>query len=129
MYTQSANWITKMNFANFERKYVNDAGQAPILLWKHNNGTVAQIDMYWEDNYVFFAFENGPCLDISIKGSEIKVGFHDEVRKRDFVNHPSWHGDNRKLLVKLYLRHILGQKTTEEQREAIWDIVSNEIKI
>ncbi|QEG11773.1 hypothetical protein KPN6_42 [Klebsiella phage KPN6] len=83
--------------------------------------------MYWEDNYVFFSFENGPTLDIQFNGSEIKVGFHDEVRKRDLSSHPSWN-TNRQLLVKIYLRHILGRKTTEEQREAIWDIVSNEIK-
>lgn len=118
-----------MNFTNFERKYVNDAGQTPICLWKHNNGTVAQIDMYWEDNYVFFAFENGPCLDVSIKGSVIKVGFHDDVRTRDLSTHPSWNGDNRMALVKLYLRHVFGQKTTAEQREAIWDVVSTEFTI
>ncbi|AKJ73257.1 hypothetical protein [Klebsiella phage phiKp_22] len=118
-----------MNFTNFNRKYVqNNAWDvSTTLLWEHNNGTVAQIDMYWEDNYVFFSFENGPTLDIQFNGSEIKVGFHDEVRKRDLSTHPSWN-TNRQLLVKIYLRHILGRKTTEEQREAIWDIVSNEIK-
>lgn len=118
-----------MNFTNFNRKYVqNNAWDvSTALLWEHNNGTVAQIDMYWEDNYVFFSFENGPTLDIQFNGSEIKVGFHDEVRKRDLSSHPSWN-TNRQLLVKIYLRHILGRKTTEEQREAIWDIVSNEIK-
>lgn len=118
-----------MNFTNFERKYVQDVGQAPICLWKHNNGVVAQIDMYWEDNYVFISFENGPTLDIKLKGSTIKVGFHDDVRVRNLGTHPSWHGDNRKTLVKLYLRHVLGLRTTEEQREAIWDIVSNEFII
>lgn len=131
MYTQSANCDNKMNYLNFERKYVkNNAWDvSTTCLWKHTNGIVAQIDMYWEDNYVFISFENGPTLDIKIKGSVIKVGFHDDVRTRDFDTHPSWHGDNRKTLVKLYLRHVLGQKTTEEQREAIWDIVSSEFVI
>ena len=90
-----------MNFTNFNRKYVqNNAWDvSTTLLWEHNNGTVAQIDMYWEDNYVFFSFENGPTLDIQFNGSEIKVGFHDEVRKRDLSSHPSWN-TNRQLLVK-----------------------------
>lgn len=118
-----------MNFTNFERKYVHDFDQSPICLWKHNNGVVAQIDMYWEDNYVFISFEKGPTLDIKLEGSMIKVGFHDDVRVRNFATHPSWHGDNRKTLVKLYLRHVLGLRTTEEQREAIWDVVSNEFTI
>lgn len=119
-----------MNYTNFERKYAKEnSWSSPICLWKHINGMVAQIDMYWEDNYCFFAFENGPCLDISLKGSVIKIGFHDKVHIRDLGTHPSWNGDNRKILVKLYLRHVLGQKTTEEQREAIWDIVSNEFVI
>lgn len=119
-----------MNFTNFERKYVqNNAWDiSTTLLWKHKDGAVAQIDMDWMENYVFISFENGPTLDIQFKGSEIKVGFHDEVRKRDLGTHPSWNGSNRKILVKLYLRHILGLKTTEEQREAIYDIVLNEIK-
>ncbi|UJJ22201.1 hypothetical protein [Erwinia phage Virsaitis27] len=118
-----------MNFHNFERKYVNDVGQAPILLWKHKDGVVAQIDMFWEDNYVFMSFENGITLDISLKGSVIKIGFHDDVRTRDLGTHPSWNSSNRKILVKLYLRHILSLKTTEEQREAIYDIVLNEFNI
>lgn len=117
-----------MNYTNFERKYVNEIGQSPICMWKHNNGTVAQIDMYWEDNYVFISFENGPTLDIKLTGSVIKIGFHDEVRTRDLGTHPSWN-TNRKILVKLFLRHILGLKTTEEQREAIWDVVSNEFTL
>ena len=74
-----------MNFTNFERKYVHDFDQSPICLWKHSNGVVAQIDMYWEDNYVFISFENGPTLDIKLEGSMIKVGFHDDVRVRNFA--------------------------------------------
>lgn len=118
-----------MNYTNFERKYVNEPHQAPILLWKHNNGTVAQIDMDWMENYVFISFENGPTLDIKLDGSTIKVGFHDDVRVRNLGTHPSWDGNNRKILVKLYLRHVLGLRTTEEQREAIYDIVLNEFTI
>ena len=39
-----------MNFTNFNRKYVqNNAWDvSTTLLWEHNNGTVAQIDMYWK---------------------------------------------------------------------------------
>ena len=117
-----------MNFTNFNRKYVQGAFDSTVCLWEHKNGTVCEIDMYWTDNYVYINFENGITLDISFKGSVIKVGFHDDVRTRDLGTHPSWNGDNRRTLVKLYLRHILGQKTTEEQREAIWDIVSNELE-
>ncbi|ANA49547.1 hypothetical protein BI049_gp186 [Salmonella phage vB_SnwM_CGG4-1] len=118
-----------MDFTNFRRKYVQNNGWdiSTTLLWEHNNGTVAQIDMYWEDNYVFISFENGPTLDVQFNGSEIKIGLHDEVRKRDLGTHPSWN-TNRVLLVKLYLRHILSNKATHEQLEAIWDIVSNEIE-
>lgn len=120
-----------MNFTNFNRKYVqNNAWDvSTTLLWKHNNGTVAQIDMDYMENYVFISFENGITLDISLKGSMIKVGFHDDVRVRNLGTHPSWEGANRKILVKLYLRHILSLKTTEEQREAIYDIVLNEFSI
>lgn len=120
-----------MNYTNFNRKYIQDNAWdvSTTLLWEHKNGAVAQIDMYWEDNYVFIGFENGPTLDIKLKGSVISVGFHDDHRTRDLGTHPSWNGDNRKILVKLYLRHVLGLKTTEEQREAIWDIVSNEFVI
>ena len=120
-----------MDYTNFKKKYVQDNAWdvSTTLLQEHKNGTVAQIDMYWEDNYVFISFENGPTLDVKLKGSVISVGFHDDHRKRDLGTHPSWNGDNRKILVKLYLRHVLGQKTTEEQREAIWDIVSNEFVI
>lgn len=116
-----------MNYLNFNKKFVQGTFGSTVTLWEHKNGTVAEIDMYWEDNYVFINFENGPTLDVQFKGSEIKVGFHDEVRKRDLSYHPSWN-TNRALLVKIYLRHVLSQKTTEEQREAIWDIVSSEIK-
>lgn len=118
-----------MNYENFNRKYVpcGFAGSNDVeTLWEHKNGTVCSIDMYWEDNYVFMSFQNGITFDIALKGSVIKVGFHDDVRTRDLSYHPSWKSDNRVLLVKLWLRHILGQKTTHEQREAMWDVVSNE---
>lgn len=121
-----------MNYTNFTKTYVSNgfAGSIDnVLLWKHKDGAVAQIDMFWEDNYVFMSFENGITLDISLKGSVIKIGFHDDVRTRDLGTHPSWNGSNRKIMVKLYLRHILSQKTTEEQREAIYDIVLNEFTI
>ena len=41
-----------MNFTNFERKYVqnNSWDISTTLLWKHNNSTVAQIDMDWMEN-------------------------------------------------------------------------------
>ena len=121
-----------MKYTNFDRHYVPTgfAGSDQYeTLWKHKNGTVAQIDMYWDDNYVFVSFENGISLDVTLKGSVIKVGFHDDVRTRDLGTHPSWNGSNRKMLVKLYLRHILSMKTTEEQREALWDIIENEFTI
>ncbi|BBC78272.1 Hypothetical protein KNT65_gp221 [Escherichia phage EcS1] len=131
MYTQSANLDNKMNYLNFERKYVkaNAWDVSTVCLWKHENGTVCDINMYWEDNYVHVAFENGITLDVSLKGSVIKVGFHDDVRTRDLGTHPSWNGSNRKMLVKLWLRHVLSMKTTDEQREALWDIVSSEFTI
>lgn len=118
-----------MNYENFNRKYVSCgfAGSDVVeTLWEHKNGTVCIIDMYWEDNYVFMSFQNGITFDVSLKGSVIKVGFHDDVRTRDLSYHHAWKSDNRMLLVKLWLRHILGQKTTHEQREAMWDVVSNE---
>lgn len=121
-----------MNYTNFNKTYVSNgfAGSSDnVLLWKHENGTVAQIDMFWEDNYVFISFVDGITLDVSLKGSVVKVGLHDEVRTRDLGTHPSWNGPNRKTLVKLWLRRVLGQKTTEEQREAIYDIVLNEFVI
>ncbi|WJZ28107.1 hypothetical protein NCTGTJJY_CDS0228 [Serratia phage 92A1] len=118
-----------MNFTNFERKYVVDNAwdNNTTLLWKHTNGTVAQIDEYLEDNYVFISFENGPTLDVKLTGSVIKIGFHDDVRTRDLSYHPAWIS-NRELLIKLYMRHVLSSKTTEKQREAIWDIVKDSIK-
>lgn len=128
MYTQSANWDNKMNYVNFKRKYIKDNAWdiSTTCLWEHVSGAVAQIDSYPEDNYVFISFENGPTLDIQIKGSVIKVGFHDDVRKRDLSDHPAWE-TRRELLVKLYLRFILSLKTTHEQRDAVLDIVSNEL--
>ncbi|AHJ86794.1 hypothetical protein STP4a_197 [Salmonella phage STP4-a] len=118
-----------MDFTNFRRKYVQNNGWdiSTTLLWEHNNGTVAQIDMYWEDNYVFISFENGLTLDVQFNGSEIKVGFHDEIFRRDLSTHPSWK-TNRALLVKLYLRRAIGKRATEEQLEALWDVVANEIE-
>lgn len=117
-----------MNYLNFERKYVRDTfNQSNHCIWKHTNGTECDIDLYWEDNHVYVNFVDGPTLTVEIKGSVIKVGLHDDFRTRDFSTHHSWDGEFRGLLVKIYLRHILGQRTTHEQREALWDIVSNEL--
>lgn len=119
-----------MNYLNFNRKYVRGTfGNDMITLWEHNNGTVCEIEMFWEDNYCFFNFENNITLDVSLKGSVIKVGFHDEVRTRDLGTHPSWNGDNRKLLVKMWLRHILAVRASREVIEAVQDVVLSEFVI
>ncbi|ARB06001.1 hypothetical protein fHeYen901_228 [Yersinia phage fHe-Yen9-01] len=116
-----------MKYTNFEHKYVQPifGSDTYISLWKHKTGVVCDIDMYWESNEVYISFENGITLTIAIKGSVIKVGFHDDFRTRDLSTHPGWNAD-RGLLIKLYLRQILKLRTTYEEREAIWDIVSNE---
>lgn len=51
-----------MNYINFERKYVSNgiAGSIDtICLWKHQNGSVCEIEQYMTPNYVYMRFENG----------------------------------------------------------------------
>lgn len=51
-----------MNYINFERKYVSNgiAGSIDtIFLWKHQNGSVCEIEQYMTPNYVYMRFENG----------------------------------------------------------------------
>ncbi|AHY25188.1 hypothetical protein AVV36_gp222 [Pectobacterium bacteriophage PM2] len=115
-----------MDYTNFTRKYVRSTfgPETTIELHSHKNGSVCSIDFYWEENSAFIQFENGPALNVelSFKGL-IKVGFHDDFRKRDLSSHPSWNGKHRNQLVKLYLRHILSLKASVDQIEAVQDIV------
>ncbi|ELS1646862.1 hypothetical protein R4898_005559, partial [Escherichia coli] len=45
-----------MNYINFERKYVSNgiAGSSEVIcLWKHENGTVCEIEQCMTPNYVY----------------------------------------------------------------------------
>lgn len=121
-----------MNYINFERKYVSNgiAGSIDtICLWKHQNGTVCEIEQYMTPNYVYMRFENGITVSITMEGSNFKIALDDDFRQRDLGTHPCWNGVNRKLLVKTWIRHILSNRAKPEHLEAIFDVVLNEFDI
>ena len=121
-----------MNYINFERKYVSNgiAGSIDtICLWKHQNGSVCEIEQYMTPNYVYMRFENGITVSITMEGSNFKIALDDDFRQRDLGAHPCWNGANRKLLVKTWIRHILSNKAKPEHLEAIFDVVLNELDI
>ena len=99
-----------MNYINFERKYVSNgiAGSIDtICLWKHQNGSVCEIEQYMTPNYVYMRFENGITVSITMEGSNFKIA----------------------LLVKTWIRHILSNRAKPEHLEAIFDVVLNEFDI
>ena len=121
-----------MNYINFERKYVSNgiAGSIDtICLWKHQNGSVCEIEQYMTPNYVYMRFENGITVSITMEGSNFKIALDDDFRQRDLGTHPCWNGVNRKLLVKTWIRHILSNRAKPEHLEAIFDVVLNEFDI
>ncbi|UIU46954.1 hypothetical protein [Escherichia phage EP01] len=122
-----------MNYINFERKYVSNgiAGSIDtICLWKHQNGSVCEIEQYMTPNYVYMRFENGGItVSITKEGSSFKIALDDDFRQRDLGTHPCWNGVNRKLLVKTWIRHILSNRAKPEHLEAIFDVVLNEFDI
>nr|CAJ1523403.1 Phage protein [Escherichia phage vB_Eco_NicPhage] len=121
-----------MNYTNFERKYVSNgiAGSSEVIcLWKHENGTVCEIEQCMTPNYVYMRFENGITVSITMEGSNFKIALDDDFRQRDLGIHPCWNGVNRKLLVKTWIRHILSNRAKPEHLEAIFDVVLNEFDI
>ena len=75
-----------MNYINFERKYVSNsiAGSIDtICLWKHQNGSVCEIEQYMTPNYVYMRFENGITVSITMEGSNFKIALDDDFRQRD----------------------------------------------
>ncbi|WP_088209694.1 hypothetical protein [Escherichia coli] len=121
-----------MNYINFERKYVSNSITGSIdtiCLWKHQNGSVCEIEQYMTPNYVYMRFENGITVSITKEGSSFKIALDDDFRQRDLGTHPCWNGVNRKLLVKTWIRHILSNRAKPEHLEAIFDVVLNEFDI
>ncbi|QXV83072.1 hypothetical protein [Escherichia phage UPWr_E4] len=124
-----------MNYINFERKYVSNVSNGitgsidTICLWKHQNGSVCEIEQYMTPNYVYMRFENGITVSITMEGSNFKIALDDDFRERDLGTHPCWNGVNRKLLVKTWIRHILSNRAKPEHLEAIFDVVLNEFDI
>ena len=82
-----------MNYINFERKYVSNgiAGSIDtICLWKHQNGSVCEIDQYMTPNYVYMRFENGITVSITMEGSNFKIALDDDILEKLKAIIKSW---------------------------------------
>lgn len=122
---------------NFTKKYINNPNRPAgsidtITIYEHKNGvqTVMNFPSFMDDcqNYLMVEFDSGRSVSVELKDGVIKVATNEDFRLRDLKNHPSWN-KSRDLLVRIYLRHILGQHLNEKEMEAIQDAVKSEIKL
>ena len=117
----------------FRPVYINDprawAGDYKVIeLTMHRNGVKAYVhDYQFEYNNFYIEFESGLNVSITLENGNIQIASDEKFVKRDLKTHQCWNGTNRKTLVKVYIRHILGNISKPEETDYIFDLIEHMI--
>lgn len=119
-----------MNLNNFNRYYIRDE-QANAFgydrsfeMQQHVNGAKLHVETVTFENYFMATFESGLQISIEYKGGVMTLATDDKFRRKDLLSHPGY-ASNKELLIKIYIRWVVGRIATEEEIAALVDLALN----
>ncbi|AFH21056.1 hypothetical protein CL97_gp172 [Cronobacter phage CR9] len=119
-----------MNLTNFNRYYIQDQ-QAEAFgyyqtmeMQQHVNGAKLHVETVTFENYFMATFESGLQISIEYKGGVMTLATDDKLRRKDLLSHPGY-ASNKELLIKIYIRWVVGRIATEEEIAALVDLALN----
>ena len=119
-----------MTLNNFNRYYIQDQ-QAEAFgyyqtmeMQQHVNGAKLHVETVTFENYFMATFESGLQISIEYKGGVMTLATDDKLRRKDLLSHPGY-ASNKALLIKIYIRWVVGRIATEEEIAALVDLALN----
>lgn len=119
-----------MKLNNFNRYYIRDE-QANAFgydrsyeMQQHIGGARLHVETVTFENYFMATFDNGLQISIEYKGGVMTLATEDKFRKKYLLSHPSF-ATNRELLIRVYIRWVVGRIATEDQINALVDLALN----
>lgn len=119
-----------MNLNNFNRYYIRDEQanhfgyDRSYEMQQHVGGAKLHVETVTFENYFMATFDNGLQISIEYKGGVMTLATDDKFRKKDLLNHPGF-ASNKELLIKIYIRWVVGRIANEQQIAALVDLALN----
>lgn len=120
----------KMNLTNFNRFYIRNESAAAFgydrntEMQQHVGGAKLHVETVTFENYFMATFDNGLQVSIEYKNGVMTLATEDKIRRKDLIAHPGYAG-NKELLIKIYIRWVVGRIATPEQIAALVDLALN----
>lgn len=119
-----------MRLTNFDRYYIRDEQanafgyDRNVCMQQHKEGARLHVETVEFENYFMATFTDGLQISIEYKGGVMTLATEDKFRKKDLLNHPGF-ASNKELLIKIYIRWVVGRIATEQQIAALVDLAMN----
>lgn len=119
-----------MRLTNFDRYYIRDEQASAfgydrnVCMQQHKEGARLHVETVEFENYFMATFTDGLQISIEYKGGVMTLATEDKFRKKDLLNHPGF-ASNKELLIKIYIRWVVGRIATEQQIAALVDLAMN----
>lgn len=119
-----------MRLTNFDRYYIRDEQanafgyDRNVCMQQHKEGARLHVETVEFENYFMATFTDGLQVSIDYKGGVMTLATEDKFRKKDLLNHPGF-ASNKELLIKIYIRWVVGRIANEQQIAALVDLALN----
>lgn len=119
-----------MRLTNFDRYYIRDEQanafgyDRNVCMQQHKEGARLHVESVEFENYFMATFTDGLQVSIEYKGGVMTLATEDKFRKKDLLNHPGF-ASNKELLIKIYIRWVVGRIANEQQIAALVDLALN----
>ncbi|QPI14753.1 hypothetical protein GECvBMG_gp209c [Salmonella phage GEC_vB_MG] len=119
-----------MRLTNFDRYYIRDEQanafgyDRSMCMQQHKEGARLHVETVAFENYFMATFTDGLQISIEYKGGVMTLATEDKFRKKDLLNHPGF-ASNKELLIKIYIRWVVGRIANEQQIAALVDLAMN----
>jgi hypothetical protein len=119
-----------MRLTNFDRYYIRDEQASAfgyygtVCMQQHKEGARLHVETVAFENYFMATFTDGLQISIEYKGGVMTLATEDKLRKKDLLNHPGF-AINKELLIRVYIRHVVGRIANEQQIAALVDLALN----
>lgn len=119
-----------MRLTNFDRYYIRDEQanafgyDRNVCMQKHKEGACLYVETVTFENYFMATFTDGLQVSVEFKNGVMILATEDKFRKKDLRSHPCF-ANSKELLIRVYIRHVVGRIANEQQIAALVDLALN----
>lgn len=124
------NEVNIMRLTNFDRYYIRDEQASAfgyygtVCMQEHKDGARLHVETVEFENYFMATFTDGLQMSIEFKDGVMTLATEDKFRKKDLRAHPGF-ATNKELLIRVYIRWVVGRIANEQQINALVDLALN----